>query len=47
MEEPVQIKSDSQQSPLVEPLLAIHSAPSVSWLADSTATAAERGLGAL
>lgn len=47
MEEPVQINSDSQQSPLLEPLLGIHSAPSVSWLADSTATAAERGLGAL
>lgn len=47
MEEPVQIKSDLQQSPLLEPLLGIHSAPSISWLADSTATAAERGLGAL
>ena len=47
MEEPVSIKSDSQKSPLLEPLLGIHSAPSVSWLADSTATAAERGLGVL
>ena len=47
MEEPVQIKSDSLHSPLLEPLLGIHSAPSVNWLADSTATAAERGLGAL
>ncbi len=47
MEEPVQIKSDLQPSPLLEPLLGIHSAPSVSWLADATATAAERGLGAL
>ena len=47
MEEPVQINSDLQQTPLSEPLLAIHSAPSVNWLADSTATAAERGLGAL
>jgi len=32
---------------LVEPLLAVHSAPSVAWLADSATTAAERGLGAL
>ncbi len=47
MEEPIQITSDSQPSPLLEPLLGIHSAPSLSWLADSTATAAERGLGAL
>ncbi len=47
MEEPVPIKSDFEQSPLLEPLLGIHSAPNVSWLADSTATAAERGLGVL
>ncbi len=34
-------------SPLLEPLLAVHSAPDVRWLADATMTAAERGLGAL
>ena len=32
---------------LVEPLLAVHSAPSVAWLADAATTASERGLGAL
>ncbi len=32
---------------LLEPLLAVHSAPTVAWLADASATAAERGLGAL
>ncbi len=34
-------------SPLLESLLAVHSAPDVSWLADAVSTAAERGLGAL
>jgi diguanylate cyclase (GGDEF)-like protein len=33
--------------PLLEPLLAVHSAPSTGWLADAAGTAAERGLGAL
>jgi diguanylate cyclase (GGDEF)-like protein len=33
--------------PLLEPLLAVHSAPSQGWLVDGAATAAERGLGAL
>ena len=47
MEEPVQIKSESQHSPLLEALLGIHSAPNMNWLADSTSTAAERALGAL
>ena len=47
MDEPVPITSDLQPSPLLEPLLGIHSAPTLRWLADATATAAERGLGAL
>ncbi|MEX1254626.1 MAG: diguanylate cyclase [Dehalococcoidia bacterium] len=34
-------------SPLLESLLAVHSAQDVSWLADAVSTAAERGLGAL
>jgi len=33
--------------PLLQPLLAVHSAPSQGWLVDGAATAAERGLGAL
>lgn len=32
---------------LLEPLLGIHTAPNQTWLADATATAAERGLSAL
>lgn len=34
-------------SPMLEPLLAVHSASSVGWIADAASTAAERGLGAL
>ena len=33
--------------PLLQPLLAVHSAPSPRWLVDGAGTAAERGLGAL
>lgn len=33
--------------PLLEPLLGVHSVPSLQWLADTASTAAERGLGAL
>lgn len=33
--------------PLIEPLLGVHSAMNLSWLADAASTAAERGLGAL
>ena len=33
--------------PILEPLLGVHSAPNVRWLADAASTAAERGLGAL
>ena len=32
---------------VLEPLLGVHSAPDTAWVADSAATAAERGLGAL
>ena len=39
--------SESDGSLLLEPLLGIHSALSQSWLADATATAAQRGLGVL
>ena len=39
--------TDSDSSPLLEPLLGIHSAPSLSWLADAAASAAQRGLGVL
>ena len=41
--------SPSEQGvpPLLQPLLAVHSAPSQGWLVDGAATAAERGLGAL
>ena len=34
-------------SPVLEPLLGVHSAPDAAWLVDSVTTAAERGLGAL
>jgi len=34
-------------SPLLEPLLAIHSASDIGWLTDAAMTAAERGVGAL
>ena len=33
--------------PLLQPLLGVHSAPSLDWLADAAGIAAERGLGAL
>ena len=39
--------SDPDSSPLLEPLLGIHSAPNLGWLADATASAAQRGLGVL
>jgi len=35
------------QDALLQTLLGVHSAPTLSWLADAAATAAERGLGAL
>lgn len=38
---------ESVPSPLLEQLLAVHSARETSWLADAAGTAAERGLGAL
>jgi len=38
---------DAHVSPLLEPLLAVHSAQTPNWLADAASTAAERGLGAL
>lgn len=34
-------------APLLEPLLAVHSAQTPNWLVDAVSTAAERGLGAL
>src|SRR3989304_1616209 len=34
-------------SPVLEPLLGVHSAPDAAWLVDAAPTAAERGLGAL
>jgi diguanylate cyclase (GGDEF)-like protein len=34
-------------SPVLEPLLGVHSAPDAAWLVDAASTAAERGLGAL
>ncbi len=37
----------SPVSPLLEPLLAVHSASDVPWLTDAAMTAAERGVGAL
>jgi diguanylate cyclase (GGDEF)-like protein len=39
--------ASSPISSLLEPLLAVHNASDVSWLADATMTAAERGVGAL
>lgn len=41
------VTNDSDGSLLLEPLLGIHSAPSIAWLADAAATAAQRGLGVL
>ncbi len=41
--EPTELEAE----PLLEPLLAVHSAPTPEWLADAASTAAERGLGAL
>jgi diguanylate cyclase (GGDEF)-like protein len=38
---------ESSLSPLLEPLLAVHSAPDAAWLVDAAMTAAERGVGAL
>jgi diguanylate cyclase (GGDEF)-like protein len=38
---------DASEFALLQPLLAVHSAPNVDWLADAAGTAAERGLGAL
>jgi len=38
---------EASLSPLLEPLLAVHSAPDTAWLADAAMTAAERGVGAL
>jgi diguanylate cyclase (GGDEF)-like protein len=40
-------REDARAVPLIEMLLAVHGAQSSNWLADSTASAAERGLGAL
>lgn len=42
-----QIAGETAISPLLEPLLGVHDAPSTDWLADAACTAAERGLGAL
>jgi diguanylate cyclase (GGDEF)-like protein len=39
--------TDLNGAPLIEPLLGVHSAPNIAWLADAACTAAERGLGAL
>jgi diguanylate cyclase (GGDEF)-like protein len=47
MPAPRPIAPDTGAPTLLEPLLAVHSAANVSWLADAAATAAERGLGAL
>ncbi len=44
------VEADTQDiglPPILEPLLGIHSAPDIAWLADAAGTAAERGLGAL
>lgn len=48
-EDPVQVEpaSSSSVSPLLEPLLGVHSAASVPRLTDAAMTAAERGVGAL
>ena len=47
MEAPRPIAPSAHSHTLLEPLLAVHSAASVSWLADAAAMAAERALGAL
>ena len=47
MDEPVATTADALVTPLLEPLLGVHSAPNAGWLADAAGTAAERGLGAL
>jgi len=47
MQAPRPITADAHSPALLESLLAVHSAASVSWLADAAATAAERALGAL
>jgi diguanylate cyclase (GGDEF)-like protein len=46
MDEPTPT-GDAPVPPLLEPLLAVHSARTSNWLADAVSTAAERGLGAL
>jgi len=46
-EPPVAGQEPASLSPLLEPLLAVHSAPDAGWLADAAMTAAERGVGAL
>ena len=48
MDESPPVRIDAEAiGPLLEPLLGVHSAMTVGWLADAAATAAERGLGAL
>lgn len=47
MPEPIEVTPEEQYEALLEPLLGIHTAPNEGWLADATASAAERGLGAL
>jgi diguanylate cyclase (GGDEF)-like protein len=39
--------AQEEAQPILEALLAVHSAPDVSWLTDAVMTAAERGIGAL
>jgi diguanylate cyclase (GGDEF)-like protein len=39
--------ASAQEGLLLEPLLAVHSSANIGWLADSSASAAERSLGAL
>ena len=46
-EPPAAGQEPASLSPLLEPLLAVHSAPDAGWLADAAMTAAERGVGAL
>jgi len=46
-EEPLLAREPVGVPPLLQPLLAVHSAPTQGWLVDGAATAAERGLGAL
>lgn len=48
MDESPPVRPDTEAiPPLIEPLLGVHSAMNLSWLADAASTAAERGLGAL